>query len=97
MRALHNEDEIYESRLNRSKTYLNVSNVSRNVEIKATPTKNTPSKATNQYTASSKKFAYLDDVEVDTFNLPRKTRSPQKYEGYQNIKRLTDDYENIQR
>lgn len=97
IRALHQDDDIYESRLNRSKSYLNVSNISRNIELKATPTKNTATKPSNQHTASNKKFAYLDDIEVETFNLPRRTRSPPKYEGYQNIKRLTDDYENIQR
>lgn len=58
---------------------MNVSNVSRNTEVKATPTKNTPNKTVNQYNASGKKFAYLDEMENDSITLPRKTRSPPKF------------------
>ncbi len=87
---MQNEEDIYGSRLNRSKSYLNVSNVSKNYELRATPMKNTPVKPANQNqnTTSARKYAYLDDMDNETFNPPRVAKSPQKYEGFQNIRGL---------
>ena len=42
---------------------MNVSNLTRNHEPRATPTKNIANKSINQYSASGKKYHYLDDVE----------------------------------
>jgi hypothetical protein len=35
--------------------------------MKATPNKNAVKKSINQYTASGKKYAYLDDIENEKF------------------------------
>jgi len=52
--------------------------------------KNTPVKPANQNqnTTSARKYAYLDDMDNETFNPPRVAKSPQKYEGFQNIRGL---------
>ncbi len=76
---------------------MNVSNVSKNYELKATPTKNTTTKPVNQNTVSGRKYAYLDDVDNESFNPPRVAKSPPKYELFQNMRRLTEDFEILQK
>ncbi len=41
---------------------MNVSNITKNYDLKATPTKNTANKSINQYSASGKKYSYLDEA-----------------------------------
>lgn len=64
MKALHGEDDAYTGGLNRSKSYMNVSNINKTYELKGTPTRNTMNKPTKQQIASGKKYSYLDDTDA---------------------------------